>query len=157
MLTDKHINFAQRVLQRKFKIIYGLQSTLTLSKSRKVPARSASNTLQIIHCRGCHWISASTIKSYPKVIVYDSIYSSIDQATIKILKQMFGVKAEVQVGEGPKQDGTSDCGLFAIATCVSLASSGILPKKFDQSKMREHLVECFENLNLLPFPHTNDQ
>ena len=70
---------------------------------------------------------------------------------------MFGVKADVQVGEGPKQDGTADCGLFAIATCVSLASSGILPKKFDQSKMREHLVECFENLNLIPFPHTNDQ
>ena len=47
---------------------------------------------------------------------------------------------------------TVDCGLFAIATCVSLASSGILPKKFDQSKMRGHLVECFENLNLISFP-----
>jgi len=58
---------------------------------------------------------------------------------------------EVQVGEGPKQDGIADCGLFAIATCVSLSSCGILPKQFDQSKMREHLVECFENLNLIPF------
>ena len=152
MLTDKHINFAQRLLHGKFKTVSGLQSTLTLSKSRKIPVKSASNTLQIMHCRGCHWIYASTVKSYPKVIVYDLIYSSIDEATMKILKQMFGVKVVVQVGEGPKQDGTADCGLFAIAGCVSLASIGIVPKIFDQSKMRKHLVECFENLNLIPFP-----
>ena len=153
MLTDKHINFAQRLLHRKFKTICGFQSTLTLSKSRKIPVKSASNTLQIMHCRGCHWISISTIKSYPKVILYDSIYSFIDEGTMKILKQMFGVEVEVQIGKGPKQDGTADYGLFAIVTCVSLASSGILPKNFDQSKMRERVVECFENLNLILFPH----
>ena len=109
MLTDKHINFAQR-LHKKL-----LQSTLTLTKSRKIPVKSASSTLQIMHCRGCHWISASTIKSYPKVIVHDSIY--VDEATMKILKQMFGAKVKVQV-EGSKQDGTTDCGIFAIATFV---------------------------------------
>ena len=91
------------------------------------------------------------IKSYPKVIAYDSIYSSTEEGTMKVLKLMFGVKVEVQVGEGPKQDGSADCGLFAIATCVSLANSGTIPKKFDQSKVREHLVECFENFNLIPF------
>ena len=149
MLTDKHINFAQRLLHGKFKTVSGLQSTLTLSKSRKIPVKSASNTLQIMHCRGCHWIYASTVKNYPKIIVYDSIYSSVDEATMKILKQMFGVKVVVQV------DGTADCGLFAIAGCVSLASIGIVPKIFDQSKMRKHLVECFENLNLIPFPITD--
>jgi len=63
---------------------------------------------------------------------------------------MFGIKIEVQV-EGPKQDGTADSGLFAIATCVSLASSDILPKQFDQSKIGEHLMEWLEKLNLIPF------
>ena len=33
---------------------------------------------------------------------------------------MFGIKADVQVGEGPKQDGAADCGLFAIATYVAI-------------------------------------
>ena len=74
MLTNKHMNFAQRLLHRKFMSISGLQSTLILSKSRKIPAKSASNTLQIIHCRGCHWISASTIKSYPVWIIYAPIF-----------------------------------------------------------------------------------
>ena len=74
---------------------------------------------------------------------------------MKILKQIFGVKVEVQVGEGPKQDATADCGLFAIATYfVSLANIGVMPKEFDQSKMREHLVECLENFKLIPFPCT---
>ena len=145
MLTDKHINFSKDYSIENLITISGLQSTLTLSKSRKMSFKYASNALQIIYCRGCHWISTSMINSYPKVIVYDSMYSSTDEGKMKIL--MFGVKVEVQVGEGPKQDGTADCGLFAIATCVSLANSGVIPKKFDQSKVREHLVERFEKFN----------
>jgi len=47
---------------------------------------------------------------------------------------MFGAKADIAVRDGPKQDGSSDCGLFAIATCVSLASNGTLPPKFEHSK-----------------------
>ena len=74
------------------------------------------------------------IKSYPKVIAYDSIYSSTDEGTMKILKLIFGVKVEVQVGEGPKQDGTADCGFFAIATCVLLANSGVIPKNLIKAR-----------------------
>ena len=55
---------------------------------------------------------------------------------MKLLKQMFGAKVEIEVVGGPKQDCTMDCGLFAIATCVSLASDVTLPTKFDQSTMR---------------------
>ena len=84
--------------------------------------------------------------------MYNSLYSSIDEATEKILKQIFGAKADIEVRNGPKQDGTTDCGLFVIATCISLASDGILPTKFNQSAMRKHLVECFEKLSLEPFP-----
>ena len=151
-LTDKHINFAEKLLSRQFKSISGLRSTLTLSKSKRLTAKSASNALQILHCKGCHWIAASTINTYPKVAVYDSLYSSIDEATVKILRQMFGAKAEIELKDGPKQDGTSDCGLFAIATCVSLASDGTLPSEFEQSEMRQHLIKCFEQLNFEPFP-----
>ena len=111
-MTDKHINFAQKLLSRKFRV-NGLQSTLTLTK---LTTKSASNALQILHCKGCHWIAASTVNTYPKLAVYDSLYSSIDEATVKILKQIFGAKVEVEVRDGPKQDSTSDCGLFAIAT-----------------------------------------
>ena len=65
---------------------------------------------------------------------------------------MFGAKVGIEAIDGPKQDGTTDCGLFAIVTCVSLASDITVPTKFDQSTMRKHLVECFEKLSLEPFP-----
>ena len=151
-MTDKHINFAQKLLSRKFKLISGLRSTLTLSKPKRLTTKSLSKTLQILHCRGCHWIVASTINTHPKVAVYDSLYSTIDEATEKTLKQIFGAKVKIEVADGPKQDGTTDCGLFAIATCVAIASDVTLPNKFDQSAMRKHLVECFEKLSLEPFP-----
>ena len=65
---------------------------------------------------------------------------------------MFGGKADIEVRNGPKQDGTTDYGFFAIATCILLASDGILPTKFEQSAMRKHLVEFFEKLSFEPFP-----
>ena len=151
MLTDKHINFAQALLCRKFKSIAGLQSTLTLHIVKKIAARSAPRVLQIIHCRGCHWIVTSTVGSYPKILVYDSLYSSIDDETLALLKQMFGTKVSVELGNGPKQDGTADCGLFAIATCVSIATDD-QPKNFIQQSMCDHLLLCFESFNFTTFP-----
>jgi len=56
---------------------------------------------------------------------------------------MFGAKVGIEVVDGPKQDGTTDCGLFAIATCVSLASDVTVPTKFDQSTNEEAPCEVF--------------
>lgn len=152
LLTDKHINFAQKLVGYKFKNIYGLQLTLTLHKATRVPAKCAKNFLQIMHCRNSHWIVASTILSYPKVTVYDSLYNSIDRNTTGILKQLFGPKVEVVINNDIKQIGVEDCGLFAIANCLCLAEDRSPPRKFDQAKMRQHLVDCIENLNLTMFP-----
>jgi len=63
---------------------------------------------------------------------------------------LLGGKIDIQVG-GQKQGGSIDCGLFAIATCVSLAG-GSQPHKFVQAKMRDHLLECFEKTNFTVFP-----
>ena len=151
MLTDKHINFAQALLRKNYKSLAGLQSTCTLHKSKKIAAKIAPRFLQMIHCRGCHWIVASTLGSYPKAMVYDSLYTSIDEETLALLKKMLGFKVVIELGSGPKQDGTTDCGLYAIATSVSLAT-GSQPKDFIQPSMRDHLLLCFENFTLSTFP-----
>ena len=53
------------------------------------------------------------------------------------------------------QHGVSDCGLFAIAFAVHLAlgddAAGL---NFDQSKMRQHLLKCFQRKTMMPFPQT---
>jgi len=47
---------------------------------------------------------ASTLGSYPKVIVNDSIYQTVDAATLAWLKQIFEADVEVTIGNGPKQE-----------------------------------------------------
>lgn len=52
-----------------------------------------------------------------------------------------------------KQNGTKDCGLFAIAAIVSLAFGEDPTKfKYNQDQMRVHLVKSFESNKLLVFP-----
>ena len=54
------------------------------------------------------------------------------------------------------QRGTSDCGLFAIAFALHAALGDDLRDiTFDQSKLRSHLLWCFTNNQLTPFPITS--
>ena len=57
-----------------------------------------------------------------------------------------------------RQQGGSDCGLFAIAIATDLCF-GIQPglTAYSQSKMRQHLVVCFVKGKMEPFPKMGDQ
>ena len=83
--------------------------------------------------------------------MFDSLYSSVDGMTIKLLTKLFGAGVVIEMGTCPQQNGAADCGVFAIATCVALANHR-QPEKVVQEKMREHIVKCFENLSLTAFP-----
>ena len=150
-LTDKHVNFIQKLVGNKYKDVYGLKSTLTVHKSSKVPVKCTKNFLQIMHCRTNHWIVVSTILSHPKVTIYDSSFDSADSNTTGIWKQLFGSKVEVVVNNDRKQVGAEDCGLFAIASCICLAERS-MSRNYDQSKMRLHLLKCIEDKTVTPFP-----
>ena len=57
------------------------------------------------------------------------------------------------------QSGTSDCGLFAIATAVEIATNGLdwsiksmRQSPWGQGAMREHLATCLKNKMITPFP-----
>ena len=59
----------------------------------------------------------------------------------------------IEVCKVNTQSGLMDCGLFASAYCTSLAHgqdpSAVI---YDQSKMRDHLLECIENKKMALFP-----
>ena len=117
LLTDKHVNFAQALLQKEHKLLSGLQSTLLLVKQTSV-----SPSLQIVHSRGDHWIVATTIGLPVNTVkIFDSLYPSIDPSTLELVYKLYGHDVQVVVEEGPKQEGHRDCGLFAIATATLLA------------------------------------
>ena len=142
----------QMMLKKQFQGILGLKPTLLLSAGRKT-ALPASGALQIIHARGNHWIVASTIGCTTKLLVFDSLYCDIDKPTRELLSQLIGANVEIKLQNAPKQRGIKECGVFAIVICTSLAC-GNFPSHitFNQSIMRDHLIQCYKNLCLTPFP-----
>ena len=87
MLNDVHISVCQVLLQNQFPNIYGLCSTLqimTFSSGEWV-----GNYNQVIHCRGNHLITATTIGCRSnEAAVYDSLYTDVDTATHPSIRQV---------------------------------------------------------------------
>ena len=148
-MINIYINHAQGIIRNQY-ALKGLQCTL-LQKTRQPPL----NELQIIHCRGNHWIVASTILSVKNYVnVYDSLYDSIDEDTEQTIKFLFKdhlLKANMVKVQ--KQRGIDDCGLFAITNAVQLAKKcNPSQVKYHQYQMRSHLICCFEKGKMTSFP-----
>ena len=114
------------------------------------------HSVQVVHNRGDHWIVASTLQAPGGVVkVYDSMYDAVDEKTSKIISNLYGQTWSLESVTIEKQNGSNDCGLFAIAIVTSLCF-GHDPStiKFDQTCMRPHLVHCFEKGALSLFPTT---
>ena len=70
--TDMHINFAQAILKKQFTNLAGLKSTFLLPTLQKSDFHR-SEALQIIHCRGNHWVVVSTVRCSSNVMVFVSL------------------------------------------------------------------------------------
>ena len=96
------------------------------------------------------------------VKVCDSLYDDLAGSTKVQLAQCyqnlideFGC-LEVDIPPVQTQAGSVDCGLFAIAFAYELAvgHQPVHEVRFDQTKMRSHLLSCFEKRELTHFPQT---
>ena len=87
-LTDKHMTASQNLLKEQFTSIEGLCTTSKVT--RCAYTTWIPNYLQIFHTRGDHWITLTTIGcSKDHILVYDSLYHNIDNATKTLWKQYF--------------------------------------------------------------------
>ena len=90
-----------------------------------------------------------------EVIIFDSLYASIDVDTKAVITNIFQVSDSpmVKYAKTQKQASTNDCGLFAIAaaTVIPLGSD---PSSltFNHGAMKQHLYWCFEEELLIEFP-----
>ena len=150
-LADQHMNFAQRLLKHQFPKINGLRLTLLQEQSHSL---ATSNAVQLLHIKANHWIVACTKEKGKVVRVYDSMYSSIDQATAKLIQTNFHCSMlNIRLMSCQKQVGAVDCGLFAIALATSIAfGDDPSTRRYSQEKMRSHLLTCFQNQHLELFP-----
>ena len=160
-LSDQHMNFVQALLKEQFPHIAGLRNTLSLNSTHSKSSLKG-DSLQIIFCRGNHWLVACTVNSVPNVVtIYDSLHrgAAIDHATKCTLAHLTGIREEdlqVDMAKMVQQVEGADCGVFAAAAITSLAYGDHGPYHFNQMEMREHLLECIENCKLTPFPTTNN-
>jgi hypothetical protein len=89
---------------------------------------------------------------------YDSAYQSLSDDTEEILLQLFRPSRfnlfmlEIEIMKTPKQIGTTDCGLYAIAMATALAN-GLDPCEliFREEEMRPHLVDCLQTQKMRLF------
>ncbi|CAB4009128.1 retrotransposable element [Paramuricea clavata] len=99
------------------------------------------------------------------VKVCDSLYDDLAGSTKVQLAQCYQTlidefgRLEVDIPPVQTQTGSVDCGLFAIAFAYELAVGNfpVHEVRFDQKKMRSHLLACFEKRELTHFPQVRRQ
>ncbi|XP_066278835.1 polycystin-2-like [Branchiostoma lanceolatum] len=157
MLTDKHIHAAQMLLRRQYPGLEGLQDT-AVGASPYGYTRVSGEGLQIHHAGILHWVVSSSIGGH--VSVFNSMPSKINASLEHQLCQCYAPPANmdtdvltVKVPCVQVQGSRFTCGLFAIAWAVDIAmGTDVTQVRYEESRMRAHLLDCFERGHLSPFP-----
>ena len=161
-LSDKHVYAAQKLLQRKYPQVAGLQDSCLSQTRFNAIAPGDRDVVQIHHTRGNHWVVSAAVDGV--VCVYDTLYDTLAPDLRKQLCEVYGRyfcsdagKLVVVLPGVGKQRGSVDCGLFAIAIAYELCR-GNDPSNvvFQQEEMRRHLYNCFEQRHLTSFPQFHD-
>ena len=158
-LTANHIQAANKLLQKAFPHQNGLQDTHHLSE-KQVWNSNPEKFVQIIFIKHGHWACLSNKFSDESIELFDSMHTvptevehgSISRQASCILKSL-KPKIVIHVIGVQKQYGGDDCGLFAISMAFDLCC-GIDPftQIVNQDQMRDHLLSCFEEEVITPFP-----
>ena len=154
-LTATHIAAVHNLLRKTFPNQEGLNDTSVLSEKLKWPS-NPTKFVQIIHLAGCHWACLSNLYCEPGAVdLYNSLHTSpaekgeiVKQECAIMQSDRSTISIDVQC-----QMGASDCGLFAAAMAFDLCLR-VDPflRKYDQEKMRKHLMSCFKRKEVVCFP-----
>ena len=156
-LTDQIITAAANLIQKQFDIIIQPPGLVHATGFDYCPME----TVQIVHNGAHHWLLLSSVKGV--ISIYDSMNSQPTELVVKQMKQLFspdnGTLNYVQ-RKCHKQIGGNDCGLFAIAYAIDILTGNDPDKiRYDQTRMRHHLIACFKSGKVTPFPkyRTNEE
>ena len=113
---------------------------------------------QVLHTGSNHWVTVQ-IFSQEEARVYDSVFLKPTFHTLKqiasIVKSMCS-QMQIILERVQCQKNAVDCGIYAIAFLTDLCH-GLDPasNKYHSSKeLRKHLIQCFEQGIMSPFPST---
>ena len=158
LLTDAHITTSMDILSKNHPIMVQPPSVFLANGYDYCPFE----TIQIAHNSALHWVLLSSMKGV--VSIYDSLQMKPTESLLLQIKQLFSpddALPAIKEMSCRKQLGGADCGVFAIAYAVDILE-GNNPERirYEQTKMRKHLVECLEAGKFTPFPryrNTDDE
>ena len=132
-MISTYINYTQSLLSDKFPDVTGLKSTLL---QQRIRVDSNKPFVQILHVHNDQWITISNLCCEAGVVcVYDSIYDNISSEVRQLIDNICGSGISVVMYDKmPKQIGTTDCGIYAIATATALLH-GVNPTNYKQSSL----------------------
>ena len=115
---------------------------------------------QIHHMGTDHWITSVQDTEDEQVILFDSSQCFSPCLSRSLEMQLFAIygrgKRHLQVVHPRVQQQHSgvDCGIFAVAYATEFVFNQYTGNEleFDRSVMRDHLLMCFQNQDLIPFP-----
>ncbi len=171
ILSDRHIYAAHKLLHRQFPKFEGFYSTLLVQRhsvtsdhcSGMCVNRNMANKLIMLPLQiffvveRHHWVTTALIDG--DVHLYDSSFQGQLTASVELqIAQMYqpliaqhGLLLTV-VPMQQQEEGSNNCGLFSIAAAYHAAKrDNIAAITFNESRMRSHLVHCFEH-QLSPSP-----
>ena len=160
-LTATHISAANSLLRSRFPSQNGLHDTCIL-KQKGVWISDSDGFVQIVHVSTGHWACLSNkILSSGTLELFDSLHT-VPEEEDTIIPQACSIlrtpepSLTINVVNVGRQEGGSDCGLYAIAMAYDLCA-GVDPvsKKYVQNEMRSHLHSCINAKQLKPFSSTD--
>ena len=151
-ICDKIINATMILLNRDFPY-FTFQSS---SMSHSFLTYSPFETIHVHHNGQGHFCTSSSIGG--KVCLYDSLNTTPSPDLMQQISTLYSPDPAVtptitQIQIKSRQEGSVDCGIFAIAYATELAH-GNDPASFtyDQASFRPHLFSCLELRKMRPFP-----
>ena len=149
-LEDQHISAAINILQKDYPIIIQPPSVFHATGFEYCPFE----TLEVVHNGAQHWVLLSSMNG--TISIYDSLNMKPTDVLLKQITQLFSpddTLPQFKQHHCHKQLGATDCGVFAIAYAIDVLH-GNSPQhiRYDQNKMREHLISCLESGRFSLFP-----
>ena len=109
---------------------------------------------QIHHMGTDHWITSVKDTEEDQVILFDSSQGFSPRLSRSLEMQLFAIYGKVVHPRVQQQHSGVECGIFAIAYATEFVFNQYTGNEleFDRFVMRVHLLMCFQNQDLIPFP-----
>lgn len=158
-LNDIVINAAQQLLRRQYLNVNGLLDTVVVAACAvEASSLDKSSVIQIVFDSvRKHWLTVSNEGcASDHLAIYCSLQLIPSNPCIETIARLFCCETKtltLDVINTRQQQGSVDCGLFAIAYADMLARKqdpcNII---FEQSEMRNHLLHCLQVGQISQFP-----